>query len=64
MPKINTDNCIACGMCQELCPIGAIEFKTTHGYARAEINKLVCIDCGSCLEVDCPGEAIEEENND
>ena len=59
--KINTENCISCGQCVEVCPVGAIDYCTTdNGYRRVEIDEAVCIGCGECLEVDCPGDAISE----
>lgn len=54
-----TNNCISCGMCTEQCPSEAIEFeKNKNGYAQARINTDLCMECGSCLDFDCPGEAI------
>lgn len=60
MPKIDTDNCMSCGMCVDVCPADAIKIISTHGYSRFEINQDKCIECLSCLEVGCPGEAITE----
>ena len=59
--KIIENDCISCGNCLELCPQEAIQPKITNtgGYACYEINKDLCIDCGICLENDCPGNAIQ-----
>jgi ferredoxin len=58
--KIN-DNCIACGMCVEVCEQEAIEPKPRHGkgYSQYMINPKRCIECGECLNV-CDNRAIEE----
>lgn len=55
---IITDDCISCGMCLEECPLEAIQLKSTSGYAKAFIDKRVCVNCGTCLEAGCPGNAI------
>lgn len=50
------DNCVACGLCVEACPIQAISIIEN----RAVINKDLCIECGSCIDI-CPLEAIHQE---
>lgn len=52
--KIN-DECIACGGCQSVCPVGAI----SEGDGKYEIDAGSCIDCGACA-AQCPVGAIEE----
>lgn len=52
--KIN-DNCVACGACAGVCPIGAI----AEGDGKFEINADECVDCGTCA-AQCPTGAIEE----
>lgn len=50
---------MSCGMCIEVCLVGAIEmipFK--GGYGSAKIDAEKCIDCGMCKDI-CPGDAIE-----
>lgn len=51
-----TDECIACGGCQSVCPCDAI----SEGDGKYEINPDLCVDCGSC-SAQCPVGAIEEE---
>ena len=51
-----TDACLACGACQEGCPVGAI----SEGDGKFEINADECISCGACAG-QCPAEAIVEE---
>ena len=41
-----TDNCIACGSCEAVCPMGAIEFDDSVGHYM--INQEQCVQCGSC----------------
>lgn len=50
--KINTD-CIKCGACAPVCPVGAI----SEGDSQYNIDPETCIDCGACAEV-CPVGAI------
>ena len=50
-----TDECLACGVCMDECPVEAI----SEGEDIFIINTSECTDCGSCSEV-CPNEAIVE----
>lgn len=50
--KINPENCIACGACQNECPAGAIQ----EGDAYS-IDPNICLECGACADV-CPQGAI------
>jgi ferredoxin len=57
---IDADACIACGVCQERCPVDAIADITepgpTEGKSRVEREK--CIGCGVCV-IGCASDAIE-----
>ena len=57
MAYIITDECIACGSCQDECPVEAIsgELKQPH-----VIDQDKCIKCGACVEV-CPFKAIDKK---
>ena len=58
--KIDKDNCIACMMCEEECPMGAISVDINsdrQSYKGAVIDEELCTNCGACVEV-CPGDAI------
>ena len=51
--KIDPDECISCGSCEEECEDGAI----SEGEEVYEIDPAKCTDCGACEEV-CPSDAI------
>ena len=54
-----TDECIACGSCEEECPVNAI----SEGDEFYEIDPNVCVECEGhfdtpqCVEV-CPSDAV------
>lgn len=58
MPRKITEECLACGVCMDECPQGAI----SEGEEIFVINPELCDDCGTCQEV-CPteGAIIEVE---
>ena len=49
MAVINTDVCVACGGCIELCPKTAIRMIDDN----VNVNAEKCVDCGICVKV-CP----------
>ena len=53
MAYIITDECIACGSCEEECPVEAI----SEGDEKYVIDANLCTNCGACADV-CPVEAI------
>jgi len=57
MPWISTDDCVACGVCVEECPVGAISM---DGQA-AVIDEKACIRCGKCHDI-CPEEAVRHDS--
>ncbi len=53
--RINADDCVSCGTCEEECPVGAI----SQGDSSYVIDESACVSCGSCAAA-CPCEAIAE----
>ena len=56
MPYKINDDCISCGACESICPVGAI----SAGDGRYIIDPDLCISCGECAEV-CPVGAPSQE---
>ncbi len=50
--KIDTDVCVGCGCCSDVCTPGALELRET-----AEVNQAFCIECKQCIDM-CPALAI------
>lgn len=54
-----TDDCIACGSCEPVCPVGAI----SEGEEHYEIDPNVCVECKGYYDepqcaATCPSDAI------
>ena len=56
MPYKITDDCIKCGACQGMCPVGAI----SEGDDKYVINANTCLSCAACAS-QCPVSAIVED---
>lgn len=54
-PQVVKKNCVACGTCLSVCPVGAISIV---GGVFAEIDQTKCIGCLKCLNT-CPASTIE-----
>jgi Fe-S-cluster-containing hydrogenase component 2 len=52
-PEVNTEECIACEACFDLCPFDAINFEN----GTSKINNEKCSNCRVCIIV-CPVGAI------
>jgi len=52
---INSETCIACGVCQERCPVDAIADDENE---KSRVERAKCIGCGVCV-IGCASEAIE-----
>ncbi len=49
---INTDECIACGICVDECPQSALTVDDV-----CVVDEDTCIDCGICVDA-CPSDAL------
>ena len=58
-PFVVTDGCIGCGLCQEICPCGAISLSG----GQPVWAKRTCVQCLGCLHR-CPVEAIHWKKAD
>lgn len=56
MPWIAEEKCVACGICVDGCPVGAI----TMVNDVAQIDMDECIKCGICHDI-CPQEAVRHD---
>ncbi|MGI6361936.1 MAG: DUF362 domain-containing protein [Bacillota bacterium] len=54
MAYVITDECLACGACEDECPVGAIKEGDIY-YITDE-----CSECGACVDT-CPVNAIVEQ---
>jgi len=52
---VDEDLCAGCGMCEEVCPYGALRLDTRKGVMSA--NVVLCKGCGACAAI-CPSNAI------
>ena len=52
---VNQRDCVACGCCVKVCPLGAIQvFKGIS----ARVDETKCVGCGRCVK-ECPASVIE-----
>lgn len=51
---VNQKDCVACGCCVKVCPLGAIEI-VKGIMAQVDVGK--CIGCGKCAK-ECPASVI------
>ena len=55
LAAIDKTRCVACGVCENTCPLGAV--KVRRGcYAAVEAER--CVGCGKCAKI-CPVGCIE-----
>lgn len=53
--QVNRGECVACGCCVKVCPMGAIHI-VSGLYADVDVNK--CVGCKKCA-AECPASVIE-----
>lgn len=58
MLEYKKEKCVSCGLCEKVCPFGAIEMQ--EGFPRINDN---CTECGICAEK-CPANAFEFEDTE
>ena len=54
MASVDKKRCVACGVCENTCPLAAV--KVYHG-CYAVVEETVCVGCGKCAK-NCPAGAI------
>ena len=52
MVKIDNDKCTGCGICVDVCPVGAIKVENQKAIISEE-----CAECAVCID-QCPNQAI------
>ncbi|MCF0148146.1 MAG: 4Fe-4S binding protein [Clostridium sp.] len=53
--QVDTKYCVACGVCEKICPFGAISIYKGI-YAAVSLDK--CVGCSKCAK-SCPASVIE-----
>ncbi|BAV91645.1 ferredoxin [Candidatus Desulfovibrio trichonymphae] len=56
---VDTDKCVGCGECVDVCPVAVYEIKDGKSEPA---NSEECLGCESCIEV-CEASAIVVEEN-
>lgn len=54
--KVDEDLCSSCGICESLCPFGAVELVKEKDKKYAKVNGALCEGCGTCVAA-CPSGA-------
>lgn len=57
---VENDLCLGCGICQDACPLHAIEVKAIKGTFSPIVNEEICANgkgCHRCFDI-CPGVGI------
>ncbi|MCY3413430.1 MAG: CoB--CoM heterodisulfide reductase iron-sulfur subunit A family protein [Candidatus Heimdallarchaeota archaeon] len=59
---VNEDICGRCGVCEPICPYGAISYKSATGNGRlvAHVDERLCSGCGTCV-AGCPSGALDQK---
>ena len=51
---VQKSDCVACGCCVQVCPLGAIQIMNG---IMAEVDMTKCVGCGKCAK-ECPASVI------
>lgn len=54
--KVDENVCSSCGLCESLCPLGAVELVNEKDKKSAKVNPALCEGCGTCVAA-CPSGA-------
>ena len=52
---VETNGCVACGVCENTCPLRAIKI---HRGCYAKVEQDRCVGCGKCVKV-CPAGCVD-----
>ena len=55
------DKCIACKICEKVCPANAVKIEKKDDYIDFKLDLTKCIMCGNCMYY-CPKSAINLSN--
>lgn len=56
LPKVMTDTCTGCGICEKRCPVNVIQM-VSEPLKRPKITEEICLGCGVCVR-SCPSKAM------
>lgn len=56
-PEWSCEKCIACKICERVCPAGAIYIEKDADVIKSKIDLTRCIMCGNCMYY-CPKKAV------